>query len=56
MGELRVQRLEPVHDPEACDRVMRILSAGLRRGLLRRRNDAPQESAPPFRGDAESRT
>lgn len=35
MGEVRIKRLEPIHDPEAYERVMRILGIGLRRGLLR---------------------
>ena len=57
MGEIRITRLEPVHDPEAYDRVMRILGNGLRRGLLRLRQGesesdealrsfVPEESTP----------
>lgn len=46
MGEFRIKRLEPVHDPDAYERVVRILGTGLRRGLLRlREEDHPQR--PP---------
>lgn len=35
MGEVRITRLQPVHDPDAYDRVIRILGHGLRRGVYR---------------------
>ena len=47
MGEVRIRRLEAVHDPEAYERVMRILGNGLRRGLIRlRREDSPKAQIP----------
>lgn len=53
MGEVRVRRLEPVHDAEAYDRVMRILGNGLRRGLLRlRREDSHSDHAPKRHEDS----
>lgn len=37
MGEVRIRRLDPIHDIEAHERVMRILGNALRRGLVRLR-------------------
>jgi hypothetical protein len=51
VGEIRIRRLEPVHDPEAYERVMRILGNGLRRGLYRLRREEPQEDSASLQDD-----
>lgn len=59
MVQIRIQRLEPVWDPDAHERVMRILEHGIRRGVLRLlaesgaqqgRNTPPFEEAPAAQG------
>ena len=50
MGEIRIKRLDPIHDPEAYERVMRILGNGLRRGLLRVRMDMSDDRSPSVEG------
>jgi len=47
MGDFRIRRLEPTHDPEAYERVVRILGIGLRRGLLRLRTGDPKGCESP---------
>lgn len=48
MAEVRIRRLEPVHDPEAHERVMRILGRGLRRGVLRLHREESADQAREF--------
>jgi hypothetical protein len=51
MGQVKVTRLEPLHDPEAYERVMRILGNGLRRALFRMRPAPAPEFAPYVAND-----